>query len=272
MSGLPPLWAGLARLAPRLPPGVTSLASLGAEAMLEALPDLAWRARVLRSEALPGTWLRADDPRWPPALHGLPGAPLALAVEGDLTLLEAPGVAVVGTRHTTSTGRAAARTVAAAVVAHGAVVVSGLAAGIDAEAHHAAGGRTIAVIGQGLAASMPAWQAAVRQRIVRRGGLVLSEYPYGWNATRYTFPERNRVVAGLARGVVVVEAGHRSGAKITATHAQRFGRPVAAWPGPAQAPSFFGCADLLAAGAWPADAPGLIVRVLGHANRIVAAG
>jgi DNA processing protein len=196
-----------------------------------------------------GAWLRVGKPGWPGALRGLAGAPVALSWEGDVRLLSEPAVAVVGTRHCTATGRRLARELAAAVASAGGVVVSGLAAGIDAEAHLAAAGRTVAVLGQGLHAPMAAWQRAVRERVLRAGGLVLSEYPLHQHADRWTFPRRNRVIAGLSVATIVVEAGHRSGAKITAHHAAEYGRRVMAVPGLPAVPSFEGCLDLIEEGA-----------------------
>lgn len=265
MSGLPPPWSGLARLAPRLPVEVSERGPAGAAAMLAALPPGPLRAAVEAVPAEPGRWLRADDAAWPPSLVGLPGGPLALQYEGEVSLLRQPGVAVVGTRRCTPTGRRLAREYAQGIVAEGAVVVSGLAAGIDIEAHVAARGRTVAVLGQGLAAAMPAWQAAVRRRILAEGGLVVSELPAAFPAAVWTFPLRNRIIAGLARGVLVVEAGHKSGAKNTAHHGCTFGREVAAVPGLPDLPTFAGCLDLIEEGASIARGPSTIRVLLGLA-------
>ncbi len=207
------------------------------------------RARVEAVGAWSGCWLRADAPEWPVPLRGLPGAPVALAYEGNLGLLAAPAVAIVGTRRCTATGRRLARELARAVVQAGGVVVSGLAAGIDAEGHIAAAGRTIAVLGQGLDSPMAGWQARLRERVLAEGGLVLSEYPPAQPAAAWTFPRRNRIIAGLACTTVVMEAGHRSGAKITAHNAAEYGRRVLAVPGLPDCESFAGCLDLIEEGA-----------------------
>lgn len=262
MDGLPAPWSGLCLYATRLPEAASAAAQHGAAAALAALDQHLLKSAILGVRGWGGRWLRADEANWPAALLGLPGAPVALSWEGNLDLLEAPGVAIVGTRRCTSTGRVMAREYAAAVAAAGGVVVSGLAAGIDAEAHLAAGGRTIAVLGQGLAAPMPAWQAEVRRRVLREGGLVLSEYAPDMHADVWTFPQRNRVIAGLARGVVVVEAGHRSGAKNTAHHAMEFGREVAAVPGWPSLPSFAGCLDLVEEGCSVVRGPASVVALL----------
>lgn len=262
MIGLPVPWSGLVWFAPRLPAAVSEVAALGAEAMLAAVPSPLLRAAIEAVRPEPGEWLRADEPEWPSALRGLAGGPLALCVEGNRALLAAPKVALVGTRRATGTGRALAREYAEAVAAAGGVVVSGLAAGIDAEAHLGARGRTIAVLGQGLGARMPAWQEALRRKVLAEGGLVVSEYPVAMGADRWTFPRRNRVIAGLAAAVVVVEAGHRSGAKNTAHHAVDYGREVGVVPGLPTLPSFAGCLDLLEEGAGFVRGPESVVSLL----------
>lgn len=230
--------------------------------MLAALPAGKLRDAVLACPAYEGPWLRSDEPNWPPALVGLPGGAVALCAQGNLALLERPAVALVGTRHCTSVGRALAREYAQAVAGAGGVVVSGLAAGIDTEAHIAAKGATIAVLGQGLWAPMPGWQADIRRQVLAAGGLLLSEYPLDHPAGTWTFPRRNRIIAGLARAVVVIEAGHRSGAKNTAHHAIALGRELAVVPALPGIPSFAGCLDLLEVGAAIVRGPDTVVALL----------
>ncbi len=186
-------------------------------------------------------WVRAGERAWPPYLDGVPHGPVALAWEGNLSLLARPRVAIVGARACTARGRERAREVAARVVAAGGVVVSGLAWGIDAEAHLAARGATIAVLGQGLRAPHPAWQANLRRRVREAGGLIVSDLPSHQGARRWTFPRRNRVLAALAGAVVVIEAGERSGTSSTVRHALDMGRDVHAVPGPSDAPMSVGC-------------------------------
>ena len=200
---------------------------------------------------------------WPRALLGLPGAPLSLYAEGRLAVLDRPVVAIVGSRTCTADGRAPARSLARTVVEAGGTVASGLAAGIDAEAHLAAGGWTVAVLGQGLDAPMARWQAELRARVLAGGGLVLSEYEPGASAAAWTFPRRNRIIAGLARAVVVVEAAHRSGSKNTAAHALAYGRDVYAVPGPPELPTSEGCLDLIEQGAGVVRGPQTITEILG---------
>ena len=186
---------------------------------------------------------------WPPALRDLRLGPVGLCAEGDVSLLQLPAVAVVGARACTNYGREWARRIAAGVSGAGGVVVSGLAAGVDMAAHLAAEGRTIAVLGQGISARMAGWQRRVRTEVLRRGGLVLSEFPPDYPANTYTFPVRNRIIAGLSRVVVVIEAGERSGTRNTATHARTFDRKVLALPGSLEAPASRGCIALLEEGA-----------------------
>jgi DNA processing protein len=194
-------------------------------------------------------YLRARDPAWPAALYDLPQGPVVLTWEGSLSLLSRPMVAVVGARACTPYGREWAARIAAGVAAAGGVVVSGLAAGVDLAAHEAANGATVAVLGQGIDARMAGWQRRAREALLARGGLVLSELPPDAHADTHTFPIRNRIIAGLARVVVVVEAGERSGTRNTASHALRYGRDVMALPGPLGAPASVGCLDLLEQGA-----------------------
>jgi DNA processing protein len=216
-----------------------------------------WRAAGLPPGAVekvlgrrwPGVPLHPGLPAWPVGLASLPRGPVALLAEGNLALLQAPAVAIIGSRVCTSYGRTQARRLAEAVVAAGGVVVSGMAAGIDAEAHFAAGGRTIGVLGQGLEAPMAVWQGKMRREVLDRGGLLVSEFPPAMTGERWTFPVRNRVIAALARVVVVVEAGESSGTRITVDHALRFGREILAVPGPLDAPASVGCLQLLAEGA-----------------------
>lgn len=214
-----------------------------------------------------GAYIRAGMHDWPRHLQGLPFGPVAFQVEGNMERLKAPAIAIVGSRACTSYGRAQARELAQAIAKAGGIVVSGLAAGIDAEAHLAAGGHTIAVVGQGLQRAMPQWQARVRQRILAEGGLVISEFPPHQFAERWTFPVRNRVIAALAQAVVVVEAAAESGALITADHALRYGRSVMAVPGPLGASASVGCLNLIGEGAQVVLGPQTVLSAIGLAER-----
>ena len=265
-------WAGLAAVAARVDLWAI-IAALGGPAVAGRATAVDWVAAGLPLDLLHrlgehpaecgGTPLVPDGPDWPQTLAGQPFAPVLLGAEGDLALLSRPGVAIVGARACTSYGHEQARALARAVVGAGGVVVSGLARGVDREAHLAAPGATIAVLGQGLSSPMPAWQAQLRRRVLAEGGLVLAEFPAHMAPDIWTFPVRNRVVAGLARATVVVEAGHRSGAKNTAAHALRLGREVLAVPGPLNAEASAGCLDLLEDGAIMVRNPATVLAAAG---------
>ena len=213
--------------------------------------------------------ITAEDDGWPVELRGLPDGPAALLLRGDQALLSKRRVAIVGARRCTGRGRADAAQIARAVVVAGGVVVSGMAMGIDAEAHTAACragyGGTIAVLGMGIDAPTAGWQARLRAHILSGGGLIASEFLPDRRATVWSFPLRNRIIAGLAHAVVVVEAGDPSGARITADAARRYGRPLLACPpDPERAalPIGAGCLRLLEEGAAPAD-PASVCRAAG---------
>ena len=206
-------------------------------------------------------WVCAGDRAWPPYLDNVSHGPVALAWEGNLSLLAASRVAIVGARACTARGRAIAREVAAYVAARGGAVVSGLAWGIDAEAHLAAAGSTIAVLGQGLRAAHPAWQVALRRRVREAGGLLLSDLPSDQGPRPWTFPRRNRVLAALAPVVVVVEAGVRSGTRSTVRHALDMGREVYAVSGPPDSPNSQGCNLMIDEGAHPLAGPVDLARL-----------
>lgn len=176
------------------------------------------------------TW---DSPDYPINLRNIPDPPPVIYVRGELTPEDDWAVAVVGTRRASVYGKEAARQLSSDLVANGVTVVSGLAAGIDSVAHQAAldgGGRTIAVLGSGVDVVYPEQNQRMADQIVRQGALV-SEYPLGTRPERGNFPPRNRIISGLALGVIVVEAGARSGALITADFAADQGRDVFAIPG-----------------------------------------
>jgi DNA processing protein len=204
-----------------------------------------------------------QDPSYPPALAALPYAPPVLFAEGNAARLLDPLVAIVGARACTGLGAAMARRLAAAVAEAGGTVVSGLAYGIDTAAHEAAGGATIAVLGQGLAAPMSRAQARLRESLLAAGGLVLSEFPPAHPASARTFPQRNRIIAGLARATVVVEAKARSGSLGTARAALDAGREVLAVPGHPLQPEAEGCLLLLAEGAGLVRGPADVLEAAG---------
>lgn len=209
-------------------------------------------ARVLREAAARGLGLlHPGDPDYPPALLDLGDPPATLWTRGSLAALPAPLVAIVGTRRCSAYGERVTRDLATALARAGVGIVSGMARGIDAVAHLAAldaGGRTIAVLGTGADVAYPPAHRDLHERIAECG-LVLSEAPPGHRGGPGAFPRRNRIIAGLAAATIVVEAGHRSGALITANHALELGRTVAAVPGPIDTPHAAGSNELLRDGA-----------------------
>ncbi|WP_454832475.1 DNA-processing protein DprA [Pseudoxanthomonas wuyuanensis] len=192
------------------------------------------------------------DPDYPSLLRRIPSPPLALFVDGDPDLLWHPGIAVVGSRSPTAGGRDNAHAFARALAAAGITVISGMAAGVDAAAHEAAlslpAGTTIAVLGTGPDVAYPNSHHGLRDRIAARGAVV-SEHPPGTGALPSHFPSRNRILAGLALGTLVVEAAERSGALITARQTTESGRDVFAVPGSIHNPLARGCHRLIREGA-----------------------
>lgn len=215
-------------------------------AAIRAAPELLGRLERLRVRAV-----TAEDPAYPARLRAIELPPPVLFVRGDMRALAAERVvAVVGTRRPTDDGRRAASRIAAALAACGATVVSGLAVGIDGSAHAGAllaGGPTVAVLGSGHARLYPAAHADLADEIERSGGAVVTELPPDAGPRPSGFPRRNRIIAGLADATVVVEAGERSGALITAGWAMEQGRPVFACPGPIDRLQAVGCNRLLRA-------------------------
>jgi DNA processing protein len=195
--------------------------------------------------------LHPDDPHYPAALRDLPDPPRSLWVRGELALLERPCVAIVGTRRATAYAERVTRELARTLARAGACVISGLARGVDVAAHRAAleaDGPTCAVLGTGLDVVYPRGHAAL-QREIGAHGLLLSELAPSNAAHGGSFPRRNRIIAALARVTIVVEAGVKSGALITANHALELNRTVAAVPGPIDIPQAEGSNDLLRDGA-----------------------
>lgn len=258
MFVLPGFWHAAARLSGRVDWSVplrtaaaASLPTLDAEGLVSLGVPPPRAAALVAAPACHSAdpVLTLADAGWPESLRGLPYAPAVLFARGNLSLLAEPCVAIVGTRRCTDLGRRMARALARGAVEAGAVVVSGLAYGIDACAHEVALERTIAVLGQGLDAPLQRHQQPLADAILRAGGLLLSEFPPGTPPAVFTFPQRNRVIAGLSRATVVVEAGQRSGALITARLAVDYGREVLAVPGSPLAEASAGCLSLLAQGA-----------------------
>lgn len=192
------------------------------------------------------------DADYPPQLREIASPPLVLYVVGDVSVLSKPGVSLVGTRKATAYGRETAKSFAAGLARAGWAVFSGLALGIDAAAHEGAlagGGVTAGVLGGALDMFYPEANRVLARRMVENGGCVVSEFPFGRRPDAQTFPQRNRIVSGLARGVVAVECPLRSGTLVTCLRANEQGRAVMAVPGRIDWPSSAGCLNLIREGA-----------------------
>ena len=210
--------------------------------------------RCAQSGIRPLVW---EDAEYPLCLKELPAPPPVLYLKGNLREADAISAAVVGTRKMTAYGREVTRIFASALAASGITVVSGMARGIDAEAHNAAlerHGRTLAVFGCGVDVVYPPEHARLARRIAESGAL-LSDYPPGTPPDAANFPPRNRIIAGLSIVTLVVEAGEESGALLTASYAADYGREVFAIPGSVLSESSRGCNRLIASGAHPATSP-----------------
>ncbi|MBK8525243.1 MAG: DNA-protecting protein DprA [Betaproteobacteria bacterium] len=195
--------------------------------------------------------LTLADNDYPRTLLDIADPPTLLYVRGRSELLSLPAIAIVGSRNATPQGESNARAFATALAAEGLSIVSGLALGIDAAAHRgamAAGGATIAVIGTGADRLYPARNQALACDIAKNGAII-SEFPLGTPAAAANFPRRNRLISGLSRGVLVVEAAVESGSLITARMAGEQGREVFAIPGSIHSPQSRGCHRLIRQGA-----------------------
>jgi DNA processing protein len=234
-----------------------------AAAALDALPDLARRgggrvpappaiAAVERErrtvEKLGARLLFLGDADYPALLAEVDNAPAVLTVRGDLSLATRTPVALVGARNASAAACRFARMLAHDLAAEGASVISGLARGIDTAAHEGAGAATIAVIAGGIDVAYPPENAAVQERIAQEA-LLVAEMPPGTEPHARHFPHRNRIIAGLALGTLVVEAAPRSGSLITARLAGEQGREVMAVPGHPSDPRAQGCNTLIRDGA-----------------------
>jgi DNA processing protein len=207
-----------------------------------------------------------SDSDYPANLLPFDDAPPLLFVRGALRPDDTFSVAIVGSRRAMLYGRNQAIQFARAFAERRLVVVSGGAAGIDTAAHRGAldvGGRTIAVLGCGVDVSYPAENRSLFAQIVERGGAVISEFPLGTTPEPWRFPARNRIIAGMTRGTVVVESPKDSGALITARNALDYGREVWAIPGPVDSGRSRGCHQLIQDGAGLADSPNDVLAALG---------
>jgi DNA processing protein len=216
--------------------------------------------------ALPGNHvLTLADAEYPQALLTMPDPPPLLYAKGRLDLLQSRAVAIVGSRHATPQGLEDARRFGRALSDAGLAVASGLAVGIDAAAHRGAMlGRsgTIAVVGTGLDLVYPSANRDLAHEIAR-DGVILSEWPLGTPARSANFPQRNRLIAGLSSGVLIVEAAMRSGSLITARLANEMGRDIFAVPGSIHSPLSRGCHRLIKQGAKLVETPEEVLEEFG---------
>lgn len=235
-----------------------------AAALVEARDRLDLAAeveRVRRAGIKAITW---DDPGYPQRLLNIYDPPFVLFIRGELSPEDDFGVAVVGTRRASHYGKDAARAIATDLARAGVTIISGLAVGIDTVAHRAAleaGGRTLAVLGSSVDIIYPWENSKLANDIVRHGALI-SEYALGTQPEASNFPPRNRIVSGLSRGVVVVEAGEQSGALITARFAAEHDRDVFAVPGSIFSQGSQGTNRLIRDGATPVLSAGDILEAL----------
>ena len=179
------------------------------------------------------------DISYPKNLKGLQGAPVALYVKGSLEVLSSPSVAIVGSRNMTSYGAMVTAKISSELAAKKVTIVSGLARGVDTQAHKGAlsvGGRTVAVLGCGLDRVYPPQNFQLALDIVEKGGALVSEYPLGYSIAASNFAARNRIISGLSKAIVVVEGAAKSGTLLTASAAAEQGRSVFAVPGPISSP------------------------------------
>jgi DNA processing protein len=239
--------AGFAALRSVVPDRIAAALDQPASAQIQAqiAKTLAW------CEQEGNRALTLADACYPKSLLNTPDPPVILYVKGRVALLEASAMAVVGSRNATAQGVDNAEKFSAALSQAGWTIVSGLAAGIDAAAHQGGlrgPGSTIAVIGTGADIVYPARNRALAH-LIADGGCIVSEYPLGMPAIAANFPRRNRIISGLAKGVLVVEAAAQSGSLITARMAAEQGREVFAIPGSIHSPLAKGCHLLIKQGA-----------------------
>jgi len=217
--------------------------------VLQGLSPARRRRFVEATEVVtPYAAITLDQAAYPPRLADIDDPPPVLFVEGEVEVLRrSPSIAVVGTRRATRRAIGATSELVHHLAPRGTVIVSGLARGIDRAAHEAAlasGVPTVAVLGHGLAFTSPRSNRHLRRRIVDAGGAIVSTWPDGVEATRYTFPLRNRWIAALTTATCVMQAGERSGALITARHATELGRGVVAYAPAGSDAAFAGCRTL----------------------------
>ncbi len=243
-----------------------------ADDLARTFAGLNWRAEMEKAAEHSVSFLTPVDSGYPPLLKNIYNPPLALYITGSAEAMLFSSLAVIGTRAPTTYGRANAKSFSYRLAQAGITIVSGLARGIDTEAHEGAllaSGKTVAVVGSALDKLYPSENRDLARRIVGNGGAVISEYPFGRSADRQTFPMRNRIISGLSGAILVVEAGTASGTLITTDHALEQGRSVMAIPGRIDHASAQGCHKLIKDGARLVETPEEVLDELqslpGHA-------
>jgi DNA processing protein len=230
------------------PPESVPALSVAALERVRSIDDDAATRAIAALAASGARLLKDSDADYPSSLRDLPDPPPLLYVRGAISALGARPIAIVGSRAATTYGRQVASSLASDLGAFGACVVSGLARGIDACAHSAAlaaGAPTVAVLGSGISTLYPPYHALLADEIVAAGGAVVTEFPPRETARAHHFPMRNRIVAAFSAATIVVEAGRRSGALITARLADEIGRHVFAIPGDVTRPTSVGTNELI---------------------------
>jgi DNA processing protein len=210
-----------------------------------------------------------DDPWFPESLREMPSGPKVLYCRGEWPRAGEKMIAMVGSRICSDYGKRAGRDIAQGLVEAGFTIVSGLTPGIDTIGHTVAvenGKRTVAVLGTGIdrQSLYPKSNLDLSEEIVKNGGCLLSEYPAGTRGAKFTFPQRNRIVAGLSLGVVVIEAKEKSGSLITARWAKKLGNPVFAVPGSIYSLNSEGCNELIRQGALLTRKSADVLEALGY--------
>jgi len=260
--GLPEAIFAAGRLA------VRSVVGEKADLLFDYDPGEAVERSLAWNETTGQTILTLADSAYPPALLEIADPPSLLYVRGDPALLKRRNLAIVGSRNATPQGLQTAENFARTLAGHGLGIISGLALGIDAAAHRgalAAGGDTIAVIGTGADRIYPARNQELTRAIAAQG-VIVSEFPLGTPPIAANFPRRNRIISGLALGVLVVEAAPESGSLITARLAAEQGREVFAIPGSIHSPLARGCHQLIKQGAKLVETANDILEELGAAQ------
>lgn len=229
-----------------------------------------WKRELEKAEAAGVQIVTPADPGYPPQLAKLSSHPLALYVRGNVEALSLPMVAIVGTRRATNYGLDQSFHFAKDLAAAGWAIVSGLALGIDSQAHRGAlavGGKTLGILGGALNRFYPTQNISLAREIVEKGGAVVSEFPFGRSPDKQTFPQRNHIVAGLSKGVLAVESPVKSGTLITCEIANDLGILVMAVPGRVDARSSAGCLALIRDGALLVRHAGDVDEALRHLLR-----